>query len=117
MDADGSDARRLTNDPAFDGDPQWSPDGTQILFTTDRAGNFDIWVMNVDGSGQTPLTDHPANDEYPAWSRSGEYIAFQSTRHGVTQIWLMRSDGSEQSLLGADTPTGYPMWAPVVLGG
>jgi Tol biopolymer transport system component len=117
MDADGSDARRLTNDPAFDGDPQWSPDGTQILFTTDRAGNFDIWVMNVDGSGQTPLTEHPADDEYPAWSRDGEYIAFQSTRHGVTQIWLMRSDGSEQSLLGADTPTGYPMWAPVALGG
>jgi TolB protein len=117
MSADGSDARRLTNDPAFDGDPQWSPDGTQILFTTDRAGNFDIWVMNVDGSGQTPLTEHPADDEYPAWSRDGEYIAFQSTRHGVTQIWLMRSDGSEQSLLGADTPTGYPMWAPVALGG
>jgi dipeptidyl aminopeptidase/acylaminoacyl peptidase len=117
MSADGSDTRRLTNDPAFDGDPQWSPDGTQILFTTDRAGNFDIWVMNVDGSGQTPLTEHPADDEYPAWSRDGEYIAFQSTRHGVTQIWLMRSDGSEQSLLGADTPTGYPMWAPVALGG
>jgi Tol biopolymer transport system component len=117
MNADGSDVRQLTDNPAFDGDPMWSPDGTEILFTSDRAGDFDIWVMSADGSDQVALTDHPASDEYPTWSRDGEFIAFQSTRHGATQIWVMRWDGSDQSLLALDSPTGYPMFAPVVIGG
>lgn len=117
MNSDGTDVRQLTNNLAFDGDPAWSPDGTEILFTSDRSGNFDIWVMDADGSGQVALTDHPGDDEYPTWSRDGEYIAFQSYRHGATQIWVMRWDGSDQSLLALDAPTGYPMFAPVAIGG
>ena len=40
----------------------------RILFTSNRDGNYDIYVMNADGSGQTDLTNNPAYDEKPAWS-------------------------------------------------
>ena len=48
MDADGGNETRITNDNAFDRAPAWSPDGTQIAFTTDRGGNDDeIYVIHI----------------------------------------------------------------------
>ena len=52
---DGSGLQRLTNDPANDGLPTWSPDGRSIAFVSDRGGAWAIWVMNADGTGQTAL--------------------------------------------------------------
>src|SRR5437867_9537075 len=61
MNPDGSGQANLTNNPARDLDPAWSPDGTRIAFTSDRAGgDFEIFVMNADGSGATNLTNTPA---------------------------------------------------------
>ena len=48
---DGSEARNLTNDPAFDGWPAWSPDGTKIAFASNRRGSYEIYIMNPAGSG------------------------------------------------------------------
>ena len=45
MDADGSKVERLTDDPADDRYPSWSPDGTRITFSSDRDGNPEIYVM------------------------------------------------------------------------
>lgn len=67
MNPDGSGQTRLTDNPAYDDDPAWSPDGTKIVFGSDRDGDGEIYVMNADGSGQTNLTNHLAWDEYPAW--------------------------------------------------
>ncbi|MGD9049357.1 MAG: protein kinase, partial [Anaerolineae bacterium] len=52
---DGSNLRRLTNDPANDGLPIWSPDGRYIAFVTDREGPWAVWVMLPDGSQQRRL--------------------------------------------------------------
>jgi hypothetical protein len=69
MNADGTGQTDLTNSPANDNDPSWSPDGTKIAFTTDRGptGDNEIFVMNADGSGQTDLTNSPANESDPDW--------------------------------------------------
>jgi Tol biopolymer transport system component len=69
MNADGSNLTRLTNNHAWDSDPQWSPDGKYITFTSARDGTFDIYVMNADGSKQTSLTHNPERTDFqPSWS-------------------------------------------------
>lgn len=67
MNSDGSSVTRLTNNPATEGEPAWSPDGTKIAFESGRDGNVEIYVMNPDGSGQTRLTNNPADDEDLDW--------------------------------------------------
>lgn len=54
-------------DPADDSDPAWSPDGKKIAFTSDRNGQFDIYVMNLNGTGLARLTTHSALDDLPVW--------------------------------------------------
>jgi Tol biopolymer transport system component len=75
MDPDGSDVTRLTNDPAGDLAPAWSPDGRRIAFVRNR----EIVVMNADGTGVTQLTDGRCCSDNPAWSPDGRSIAFDST--------------------------------------
>jgi TolB protein len=54
---DGSGQKRLTNNPAQDGLPTWSPDGKSIAFVSRRSGVWAIWVMNANGSNQRKLFD------------------------------------------------------------
>jgi Tol biopolymer transport system component len=65
--AGGSGLTNLTNDPADDWAPAWSPDGTLMAFQTNRDGNWEIYTMAVDGSGATNLTNDPADDQMPFW--------------------------------------------------
>jgi Tol biopolymer transport system component len=92
----------LTNHPAQDSEPSWSPEGTRIAFVSSRDGKTDIYVMNVDGSGLTNLTNHPGFDISPVWSPNGTRIAFLSDRdddndNGFTDfdIYVTNLDGSE----------------------
>jgi len=57
MTSEGSNIKRLTNDPSFDVLPVWSPDGTRIAFLSNRGGTYRWWVINVDGSGERLLAD------------------------------------------------------------
>ena len=68
MNSDGSEQTRLTNNPALDNCPSWSPDGSKIAFWSERDGNCEIYVMNADGSEQKRLTNNPAFDGYSFWS-------------------------------------------------
>lgn len=111
MDADGSEQIRLTQSAGFDFQASWSPDGTKIVFESERDGNREIYVMNADGSEQINLTQNPNGDSGAAWSPDGKKIAFFSTRDGDTGIFVMDADGSGQTRLttGEDF---YPDWSP-----
>jgi TolB protein len=89
MDAEGRNIRRLTNHPGMDYWPVWSPDGKQIAFTSNRSGNYDLFLMNADGSNVRNLTQHPSQDNYAAWSPDGKRIAFISNRAGGYDIFVM----------------------------
>jgi Tol biopolymer transport system component len=90
--ADGSDAshpRILTPDALeYNGWPNWSPDGSKLLFQSNRSGNWDIWGMDADGGNQVDLSMTEVYDEeYPAWSPDGTRIAyaknFDNTRRDI----------------------------------
>jgi len=74
--ADGSDARNLTNDPAFDGWPAWSPDGTKIAFASNRRGSYEIYIMNPDGTGVRKVANNEGRATAPQWTKDGKNIFF-----------------------------------------
>ncbi len=78
-----------------DGSPSWSPDGSKIVFYSERHGNAEIYVMNADGSDVVRLTDDPANEGYPAFSPDGRRISFDSDREGAFEIYTMNADGND----------------------
>jgi Tol biopolymer transport system component len=113
INADGTGLIRLTNDPASDGSPSWSPDGRRIAFVSDRDGNSDIYVMNANGTGQVSLTDNPANDWDPSWSPDGRRITFVSDRDGNSDIYVMDADGTGLTRLTNDPAWDCcPSWSP-----
>jgi TolB protein len=68
MNVDGTNLRQLTNTPNHEnGTPAWSPDGTRILFQSDRDGDAEIFVINLDGSGETQLTFNSTHDGAAVW--------------------------------------------------
>jgi Tol biopolymer transport system component len=81
MRPDGSELQNLTpNAPGFDGYPSFSGDGKQIVFTSERNGSFDLYLMNADGSSIRRLTDDHATNIFPACSPTSNQIAFASNR-------------------------------------
>ena len=113
MNADGSGVTRLTDNPASDLDPAWSPDGSRILFESSRDGNYELYAMNADGSGVTRLTTDSSRDRYPA--RCGSRIAFSSDRYRppYIEIYVMNDDGTGLTrLTNNDAFSEYPAWSP-----
>ena len=102
--ADGSQLRRLTNEPAFDDSPAISPDGQQIVFLTARHDpnprfpdlKYEIYVMNIDGSNPRRLTDTEAAEDHPAWAPNGSKILFDADYDGdgFYEIYTMNPDGT-----------------------
>ena len=122
VNADGTEQRNLTNNPAHDGYISWSPDSKRILFSSDRDRtnkmdsyfNSDIYVMNADGTEQKNLTNNPSFYGSPSWSTDGKKIVFVSSQNVTStldfvmeqanfknrkdvnfEIYVMNSDGSE----------------------
>jgi Tol biopolymer transport system component/DNA-binding winged helix-turn-helix (wHTH) protein len=114
MNADGSNVRRIVDDPEYDVGPQWSPDGRKILFQTGRNGNFDVYEMNTDGTGQRNLTaDYDKSDGAPVWSLDGNNIAFSRRIEGKSQIFVMDADGGNLKRVTNNSANNEaPCWSP-----
>ena len=98
MDADGSNAIRLTQGNHWDNSPSWSPDGSRIAFSRHRHADDDthIVIIHADGSNEMPLTAGSARERYPSWSPDGADIAFVAEDG---QLVLMAPDGSNQRVI------------------
>jgi Tol biopolymer transport system component len=122
MSPDGSRVRQLTSGALDNEFPNWSPDGTRIVFNSLRdeplGENYEVYSMRAGGGHVTRLTFEPAAGDYaPAWSPDGCRIVFASSRAGSVQdIFTMRADGSHQrnrTKDDDDTYNGAPDWQPL----
>lgn len=119
MDIDGKNLQQLTDLPEGACQPDWSPDGMQLVFISpcesiDGPYNkASIFRIDADGSGQTLLTKMPGGDYFPAWSPDGKLIAMTSLQDNRQHIYVMDSNGDNRVSL---SPTGavdyQPRWSP-----
>jgi TolB protein len=129
--ASGSDVRQLThpNHGEQDGFPDWSPDGSKILFAhIDVNGTSDVWVMNADGTGQTQLTSCTGvcnGAQWGRWSPDGSKIVYSVADNPIRPdgnasaeaLWIMHADGSHPvQFTHPPLPTSIadnaPAWSP-----
>jgi TolB protein len=88
MQPGGFNPARLTSDPS-DTAPAWSPDGTQVAFVSARAGNWELYLVEIATGQERRLTEDPAVDIAPIWSPDGKQIAFLSDREGVWAVYIL----------------------------
>ena len=115
--------KNITNNPAaIDDDPDWSPNGLKIVFTshavTDNAENHvtaEIYIIDADGTGKpTRLTNNAEEERAPSWSPDGKRIVFMCRRGGSDlEICVMNADGTGQVQLTENSVGDLtPSWSP-----
>jgi TolB protein len=112
MDLRSRTTTRLTDSGSIDTSPSYSPDGSQVVFTSDRGGQPQIYVMGADGSGQNRISFGGGSYSTPVWSPRGDLIAFTKQSGGEFQIGVMRTDGSGERILSTGFQQEGPTWAP-----
>ena len=107
---------KLTDNATYwDSQPDWSPDGSRIVYSSARDGNGeDIFVMRADGSGKKNLNRNLAGDQHPVFSPDGRWIAFDSNRSRDEELWKIRIDGTRLTQVTSDGLDNYqPDWQPL----
>jgi len=118
MRADGSEQRRLTDVPGYDGGPFFTPDGSRILWRRfDETGLIaDIWTMNPDGTDPRQLTDFGAMSWAPYFHPSGEYVLFASNKLGFDnfEVFMVDAAGTREPVrvTHSDGFDGLPVPSP-----
>ncbi len=116
MTPEATEIRNLTNHPADDTYPAWSPDGERIAFRSDRDGPQNLNIMDADGGHVRRLTSTELTDTCPSWSPDGRKIVFQrSPKVGSpnSEIYTINADGSGAvNLTNHEGEDGDPAWSP-----
>lgn len=118
MNADGSNVRRLTRTPGYDGGPFFSPDGQRVIWRrfNEKGDTADVYTMKLDGSDVRRLTDFGAMSWAPYFHPSGQYVIYTANKHGFANFELFIVDA-----LGAKEPVrvtytdgfdGLPVFSP-----
>jgi Tol biopolymer transport system component len=100
MAADGSQQTNLSNDPADDRNPTLAPDGSAVVFESNRSGNFDIWRLSA--SGFTNLTNSASSEREPSFAGNLGGIAYARQGSLTWQIWRININGTTPGQLTGD---------------
>jgi Tol biopolymer transport system component/DNA-binding winged helix-turn-helix (wHTH) protein len=101
--------RQFTYHSGLQREPAWSPDGQWVAYTSDRAGNADVWVQALNDPNATRITTSPAEDSQPDWSPNGQWLVFRSERDGGGLYVAPARGGTERRI----ARFGYrPRWSP-----
>jgi TolB protein len=109
--AGGGTAQRLTDGPGIDVGGSFSPDGSRIVFESDRSGSQQVYVMNVDGSDQRRISFFGGRAATPEWSPRGDQIAFTHIA-GNLRIAVMGPGGGSLRYLTDSWQDEAPTWSP-----
>ncbi len=118
MNADGSDQRRLTFSPGYDGGPFFSPDGQRIIWRhfDEKGTTADVYTMRLDGSDQRRLTDFHAMSWAPFFHPSGRYVIFTANKLGFSnfELYLVDAAGTREPVRVTFTDgfDGLPAFSP-----
>jgi len=109
--ANGGSPVRLTNSPGIDVGGSYSPDGSRIVFESDRSGGQQLYVMNADGSNQRRISFFGGRAATPEWSPRGDQIAFTHIA-GDLRVAVMSPSGGNMRHLTNAWQDEAPTWSP-----
>ena len=111
-DTPGAPARFIASSQS-DQNAEYSPDGTRIVFASDRSGSLEIWTSNSDGSDPVKLTSFGGEVvQQPRWSPDGRKIAFHADVGGNREIFVISAAGGKPERLTIDPPwNANPRWS------
>lgn len=101
----GGEARRLTSTEAIEGDPHFSPDGMWIAFCSNRAGEFNVYIIPIAGGTPQRLTWYRKGSTPVGWSPDGKYVLYRSSRETApreyNRMWKVSASGGPSELIPA----------------
>jgi eukaryotic-like serine/threonine-protein kinase len=86
--------RRVTDDPADDFQPAVTPDGTRLVWSSNRSGHFEVWIADADGGGARQLTQDEVNASDPTVTSDGRWVVYSAGNPAKQGLWKIRPDGS-----------------------